>query len=170
MPLGNGNNLLSDEYFPADANKVMGEELQEKTVMMYDFVTAYQNLLRDGQKPANREIILDQVKQSDDGKSGTVWTFAMENTSAEVIHFINLTGTDNLWRDENQTKPQPQPQAEIPVRVYTDFDMQTVYWATPDGDTLMPQALDFTVEQDAKGRSVMFKLPSLSYWSMVFMR
>ena len=170
IALGNGNHMLSDEYFPADANKEMSDNLQEKTVAMYDFVTAYQNLLRDGQRPSDHDIILDTVKQSYDGKSNTVWTFTMVSKSAEVIHFINLTGTDNQWRDENQTKPEPCQQTDILARVYTDFEPESVSWASPDGRTLMPQPLDYSVEYDTKGRCVVLTLPYLSYWSMVFMR
>ncbi|MFH1879432.1 MAG: glycoside hydrolase family 66 protein, partial [Bacillota bacterium] len=170
IALGNGDNMLSNEYFPGDVNKAMTGELRQKTVAMYDFVTAYQNLLRGGLTPADRTVVLGLVKHSTDGGSDTVWTFAMAGENIETLHFINLIGTDNLWRDEEQMKREPQPQQDIRVRYYTEFDIQLLFWASPDGETLAPQPLEFTVGRDDRGRCVAFTLPALAYWSMVFMR
>lgn len=51
IELGNGGNMLSDEYFPADTQKRMDGELTRDVRRLYDFLVAYENLLRDGQRP-----------------------------------------------------------------------------------------------------------------------
>ncbi len=170
IELGNGDNMLSDEYFPADIHKVMSEDLRQQTVMLYDFITAYQNLLRDGQTPIERTVLLENIKHSTTGQNDAVWTFVMADRTYEILHLINLTGTDNRWRDETQTKAEPTVLENITVKYYTDLTPQTVTLASPDGESIAPQALSFTVEQDGQGRYLAFTLPSLKYWNMIFMR
>ena len=94
----------------------------------------------------------------------------MADRTYEILHLINLTGTDNLWRDETQTKAEPAVLQNITVKYYTDLAPQTVTLASPDGKSIAPQALSFTVEQDGQGRYLTFTLPSLQYWNMIFMR
>ena len=74
---------------------------------LYDFLVAYENLLRDGQRPVERRVRLEGVRASAEGNSDTVWCFAKADDGAEIYHFLNLTGTDDGWRDEKQTKPAP---------------------------------------------------------------
>ena len=121
IALGNGDNMLSDEYFPADVRKTMSEDLRKHTVKLYDFITAYQNLLRDGQIPAERTVSLESIPHSSTGQSDAVWTFAMADSTYEILHLINLTGTDNLWRDEAQTKAEPVLLQNVTVKYYTDL-------------------------------------------------
>jgi dextranase len=170
IELGNGDNMLSNEYFPGDGAKKMGPELQGKVRRMYDFITAYENLLRGGPLPIERSVALEGVKQSALGADDAVWTFAEAGGDYEILHLINLTGTDGLWRDEQQTKPEPTPIAAVPVRYHTDAQVEAVFLATPDTEDIAPQQLAFETGTDDKGRYVSFTLPSLRYWDMVFMR
>ena len=87
-----------------------------------------------------------------------------------MLHLINLTGTDNLWRDEQQTRPEPALLRAIPVRYYTDAEVKALYMASPDLDDIAPQELAFETGSDDKGSYVAFTVPSLQYWDMVFMR
>ena len=170
IALGNGEHMLSDEYFPSDGNKTMDARLRQKTVAMYDFITAYQNLLRGGQTPVSRTVALKNARQTVNGQSDAVWTFAMAGGGCEVLHCINLTGTDNLWRDERQTKPEPQFLQNVRIRYYTDFDFSSLCFASPDGESLAPQALDYRIGHDRQGRYIECTLRLLQYWTMVFMR
>ncbi len=170
IELGNGDNMLSNEYFPGDSAKKMGEALQEKVRRMYEFITAYENLLRGGPMPVTRSIQLNGVRQSSTGAGDAVWAFAMAKEGYEVLHQINLTGTDNLWRDENQTKHEPTPQGAIPVRYYTESNVAAVFMASPDREDIAPQELAFETGSDEKGSYITFTVPPLIYWDMVFMR
>ena len=106
--LATGITCCPTSTFHPTATKTMDAELRQKTVAMYDFITAYQNLLRGGQTPVERTVVMENAKQSTDGRNDAVWTFAMAGGGSEVLHCINLTGTDNRWRDEEQTKAEPQ--------------------------------------------------------------
>jgi dextranase len=170
IELGNGDNMLSNEYFPGDGAKAMGGELQAKVIRLYDFITAYENLLRNGPQPVEKTIALDGVSQSSTGAGNAVWAFATATDGYEMLHLINLTGTDSMWRDENQTKPEPTPVNAIPVRYYTDEDIQALFMTSPDGEDIVPQTLAFEKGSDEKGRYITFTVPSLRYWDMVFMR
>lgn len=170
IELGNGGNMLSNEYFPGDGAKAMGADLQAKVLRLYDFITAYENLLRGGPQPVEKTVSLDGVRNSSTGTGNAVWTFATASGSYEMLHMINLTGTDSMWRDEKQTKPEPTPLRAIPVRYYTDAEVEALYVTSPDFDDIAPQELAFETGSDDKGSYVAFTAPSLHYWDMVFMR
>lgn len=59
---------------------------------LYDFLVAYENLLRDGQRPVSRDVQLDNAPVSADGRENTVWCFAKADDQGEIYHFINLDG------------------------------------------------------------------------------
>lgn len=170
IELGNGDNMLSDEYFPSDTKKRMKGDLPQAVLRLYDFMVAYENLLRDGQHPVTRNVQLENVSVSADGKSDTVWCFAKADESTEIYHFINLTGTDNGWRDEKQTKKEPVTQENLQSRLYTDFPVQTVYMTSPDQQDIAPQQLSFVSGEDSNGRYIKFTQPILAYWNMIFLR
>lgn len=170
IELGNGGNMLSDEYFPADTQKRMDGELTWDVRRLYDFLVAYENLLRDGQRPVERRVTLKGVSLSTDGKSDTVWYFAKADGGTEVYHFLNLTGTDNGWRDEKQTKPAPRALRNVATRLYTDFPASAVYLASPDEENLSPRRLPFSVGHDETGTYLELVQPALAYWNMIFLR
>ena len=170
IELGNGSNMLSDEYFPGDIHKKMDDELRDGMQRMYDFIVAYENLLRDGQKPVRRTVSIENTPVSEDGRNDTVWCFAKSDGIHEVYHFINLTGTDNDWRDTTQTKKAPEYQENLKVRIYTDFPAHKAYIASPDTNDLTARSLPFEKGTDAGGAFISLTLPDLAYWDMVFLR
>ena len=170
IELGNGGNMLSDEYFPADGKKHMSEELQTAVGRLYDFLVAYENLLRDGQKPVSRRVVLENLPVSTDARNDTVWCFAKADAATEVYHFLNLTGTDDGWRDEAQTKTPPTPRECVKTRLYTDYPAREVWLASPDGESPLPTRLSFQTGRDADGAYIEFTQPALEYWNMIFLR
>lgn len=170
IELGNGANMLSDEYFPNDRNKVMGADLQNRVTRMYDFIVAYENLLRDGQRPMPTTVLLQGVACSPRAKADTVFIFSMADETRLVMHFINLIGTDDDWRDIKGSKPVPAAQQTLQTRVYTSRAVHSVWLASPDPDDLSAQPLAFCSGQDAGGSYIAFTQTSLVYWNMVVMQ
>lgn len=170
IELGNGGNMLSDEYFPSDGKKHMRNDLQNAVGRLYDFLVAYENLLRDGQRPISRNVRLEELPVSADGRGDTVWSFSKADSSTEVYHFLNLTGTDDGWRDEEQTKNPPTPHKNVKTRLYTDYSTQEVWLASPDGESPLPLRLDFQTGCDADGAYIEFTQPTLEYWNLIFLR
>lgn len=170
IELGNGDRMLSDEYFPNDGNKLMDDSTRAAVRRMYDFITAYENLLRDGLVPAERTLRIDDTKVSADGLADTVWYFVKSGDAGEVLHLLNLTGTDTDWRDANQKKKVPEMLENKRVYLYTEKVPDKVLWGTPDGDDLALKELDFELFRDENGSCVSFVLPELNYWDMIFLR
>ena len=168
IELGNGDGMLSDEYFPNDGKKLMDDATRAAVRRMYDFITAYENLLRDGLSPIERTIRIENADVSKDGKADTVWYFAKSGEPGEVLHLLNLTDTD--WRDTNQKKKAPEALENKRVYLYTDKTPRQVLWATPDEDDLTLKELDFDLTRDENGACVSFTLPRLNYWDMIFLR
>ena len=170
IELGNGGNMLSDEYFPADGKKRMDDGLRSAVGRLYDFLVAYENLLRDGQRPVSRTVRLEGLPVSADGRSDTVWCFAKADSSTEIYHFLNLTGTDDGWRDEEQTKKPPITHENVKTRLYTDYPVREVWLASPDGESPLPLPLEFQTGRDANGAYAEFTQPALEYWNLIFLR
>lgn len=170
IELGNGGNMLSDEYFPADGKKRMDDGLRSAVARLYDFLVAYENLLRDGQRPVSRTVRLENLPVSTDGRGDTVWCFAKADSSTEIYHFLNLTGTDDGWRDEEQTKKPPIAHENVKTRLYTDYPVREVWLASPDGESPLPLPLEFQTGRDANGAYAEFTQPALEYWNLIFLR
>lgn len=170
IELGNGDGMLSNEYFPDDRNKAMDRDLQAAVQRIYDFAVAYENLLRDGQKPVKRNVQIDEIPASNNGKYDTVWVFSKADDKYEIYHFINLVGTDSDWRDTEQTKKVPEYQKDLNIRIYTDFPATEICLASPDTDDLTVHTLPFEKGTDDEGSYLSFILPGLAYWDMVFLR
>ncbi len=170
IELGNGGNMLSDEYFPADGKKRMDDGLRSAVGRLYDFLVAYENLLRDGQRPVSRTVRLENLPVSTDGRSDTVWCLAKADSSTEIYHFLNLTGTDDGWRDEEQTKKPPIAHENVKTRLYTDYPVREVWLASPDGESPLPLPLEFQTGRDANGAYAEFTQPALEYWNLIFLR
>lgn len=163
-----GDHILSREYFPA-APLAMTDELRTAMIRYYDFITAYQNLLRETSSRADYTASVS----TDGGVSICAWppqldhvvTFAKSVGTSKVVHFLNFKGVnDNLsWRDVNGTRPKPTVITDLPVSVVMPQTVSKVWVASPDAHGGAPQELSFR----QNGADVTFTLPSLEYWTMV---
>ena len=169
LELGNGDHMLHVEYYPDD-DISMDEDLTRAMERMADFTVAYENLLRDGQTTTERKVDIEGQPVSADGESGTVWCYTREDAEHEILHLINLLGTDSEWRDERGKKAAPEPAADLTVTYYTEKPVSQVYLASPDRESLRAESLSFETGSDENGAYVRFKVPSLQYWDMIFMK
>ena len=168
LELGNGDHMLTDEYYVNDKVPMSGE-LKPHVRNMYDFAVAYENLLRDGQATTSNKVSVDGYASSRDGASDTIWTYTRSGGDYEILHLLNLLGTDNEWRDVDRTKAEPEKAADISVKYYYSSDVNSVYLASPDIDDCRSRSLAFTKGEDSDGRYVEFTVPSLEYWDMIYM-
>ncbi len=161
-----GEHMLCKEYFP-NSNLGMSEELQEAMVAYYDFLVAYQNLLRDGGS-------LNEVTvTSADGKLnfapwapslGNVVTLGRKVGTRQVVHLLNFSQANSLsWRDLNGTMPEPQLVESVAVDMTTADPVERVWLASPDIDGGAVRELPF--ENTAIG--VRITIPSIKYWDMI---
>lgn len=163
-----GEHMLCNEYFPND-NRSMDGDLQKAMIAYYDFITAYENLLRDGGEWVGADVI------SMDGKAlfnpwgpqrGSVATVGKDFADRRVVHLLNFTNAAHLeWVDRYGEQPEPLSigQAEIAVAVPAGKRVAKVWMATPDADHGVARRLEFTQDGDR----VALTLPSLKYWDML---
>lgn len=169
LEIGNGSHMLHVEYYPDDEIP-MGDELQEYMVKMGDFTVAYENLLRDGQFTTENRVEIADYPVSKDGKSDTIWTYTRAGGEYEILHLINLQGTDNQWRDERGKKEAPEYTENLTVKYYTEKEIMQVYMASFSLDDGMSRELSFERGQDTNGKYIEFTVPALEYWDMIFMK
>ncbi|MCF7859524.1 MAG: T9SS type A sorting domain-containing protein [Candidatus Cloacimonetes bacterium] len=159
-----GEHMLCNEYFPVD-NLVVTAELEEQLITYYDFLVAYQNLLR-----GNGEVVNDQLQTTGElefvpwARTLKVWNFVREADNKKIFHLINFSDASTLdWRDNLATQTAPAEYNDVPVYYETTDQVYNVWIASPDYENGIPVNLDFT-QTDGK---VNFTLPSLKYWDMV---
>lgn len=168
LEIGNGDHMLHTEYYPDD-NIQMSDNLKKYMKGMADFIVAYENLLRDGQTSSSNEVTMEDYKTSIDGKSNTVWTYSKTDGYYDILHLINLMGTDNQWRDERGKKNKPEELTDIKVKYYTDKKIENAWVASPDIDSGKSFQLSIMVSSDEKGRFISFTIPKLQYWDMIYL-
>jgi len=165
-----GDHMLSREYFPASP-LAMTEELRTAMVRYYDFMTAYQNLLRGTTTASEFDAGMtcsDASKKISVAawppKKGGIATYAKNTGDALVVNLLNFRNIDNLsWRDLDGTRPAPRLTLELPLAMNTQRQVKRVWTASPDFHGGAPVELPFT----QKDGHLTFTLPSLKYWAMV---
>lgn len=165
-----GDHMLSREYFPASP-LAMSDELRAAIISYYDFMTAYQNLLRG----AGSSSVFDaDIKCSDSSKKidvapwpakqGKVVSFSKNVDGKKVISLLNFRNIDNMsWRDLDGVRPAPRLTLNTPLEMTCREKVKKVWVASPDYHGGAVQELPFT----QTGDKLTFTLPSLKYWSMI---
>ncbi|MBP1613514.1 MAG: Cycloisomaltooligosaccharide glucanotransferase precursor [Bacteroidetes bacterium] len=161
-----GEHMLCKEYFP-NSNLSMNTALKAAMIHYYDFMTAYENLLRDGgsENVVNLSTTNAKVKLSAwPPKIGYVTALSKIVDNRQVIHLINFSQANNVsWRDLNGDMPEPNLLSALSLQLTSTGKVNKIWVASPDVHGGVPQELAF-VQKDG---TVSFVLPSLKYWSMV---
>lgn len=160
-----GDHMLCREYFPNNS-LAMSQELRDAIVRYYDFLTAYQNLLRGGGTVTEAGITSggDVEVAAWPPALGSVTSFARQVGDKKVVHLLNFIDADNLsWRDMQGTMPEPRLVENLPLRLKATTKVNRIWVASPDSLGGAVQELPFT----QAGGTVTFTLPSLKYWTMI---
>lgn len=161
-----GEHYLANEYFP-NSNLQMKTETRQALMHYYDFLVAYQNLLRDGGTFANTQVESTNGKLSFESwpaSQGAVAVVSKKFAEREVIHLINFTNANAMeWRDTNGTQKEPTLAQDVEITINTDKPVSSVWFASPDIDGGVAQRL----ESVATAGAVRLTLPSLRYWDMI---
>ncbi len=160
-----GEHMLGNEYFPNN-NLKMTDDLKKKLVDYYDFMVAYENLLRDSVK-------LKQIKISSNSSYhfsffpptvGNIWYLPNGRGNDDIIHFINFVNANSMaWRDANGTQLAPDTLSNIEITAVVNSKVSRVWIASPDFEDGSAENLAFSQQND----SVSFVIPKLYYWDMV---
>lgn len=161
-----GEHMLGKEFFPNN-NLLMPDELKLSITRYYDFMVAYENLLRDGgafNSPAvsctNGKAILNNWP----AVQGKVAVVGKEFANRQVLHLVNFSNANSLqWRDANATQVKPVTIENLALAITTGKTVKKAWLASPDSNSGVAVSLSFT----QSGNSVSATLPSLQYWDMV---
>ncbi len=165
-----GDHMLCSEYFPSTATK-MSSALKTSIVRYYDFLTAYENLLRGESSQAETSVSLTCSDASKNAKF-TAWppqekmitTYSKKLDNKLVIHLLNHSSADQLsWRDTDSTMPKPRSYSNLPVTLKVDGTVKRIWCASPDRHA--GASMDLAFKQ--KGNELSFKVPFLDYWTMI---
>lgn len=171
IELGDVDHMLDAPNY-LNENLYMSSTLQQSMVNYYNFLTAYEDLLRNGETPNSNVIDLPGgPSTSTNGAAGTVWTFASSTSGTDVVQFINLLNLSSTdWMDTNANQPAPTVQTNVSVKYYYTSTVApvSVYVASPDVNGGAAQSLSFSTGTDSGGKYVTFTLPSLDYWDMAW--
>jgi dextranase len=159
-----GENMLSKEYFPHKNLKIT-PALEEQLVTYYDFLVAYQNLLRDGAKETSLELGSGAGLQlSRTAEKGKIWTYSLEKDGKDIVHLINFTDATTMnWNDTDGKQAVPQPKDNVAISVKTGKKANNVWLASPDYVSGSPVTVGFKQENG----HLELTIPHLKYWDMV---
>ncbi|MGN6248551.1 MAG: glycoside hydrolase family 66 protein [Ginsengibacter sp.] len=161
-----GEHMLCKEYFPND-NLKMKPDLQQALIHYYDFLTGYENLLRDGGVFNQPDIVSADGKTTINNfppQTGSISVTGKDLGSAQVIHLINFANATSFdWRDTNGTQAEPKTFQNISYILTTGKKVKNLWMASPDINGGVAQHLPFT----SSGNTISFTLPSLKYWDMI---
>ncbi|MCT1404075.1 carbohydrate binding domain-containing protein [Paenibacillus sp. p3-SID867] len=169
MELGDNGNMLSNEYFPAQ-NLYMTEELKHRISKLYDFIVAYENLLRDGQTETMNRIEFPAYASSPYGDANKIWAYSKKDSQYEIVQMINLLGVSrNDWRANDGQKESPRQISNFEMKYYYSNEITGVWLASPDVHDGRSKPLAFTKGTDGNGNYVKITVPSLEFWNLIYM-
>lgn len=171
IELGDGFRMLSSEYFPADSTVPVSEQLRAQLRVYYDFLTAYENILRDGVRSSRTRAAVQNYTSSPYGIPNTVWAMTREKDGRTIVHLINLLGSeDPHWRDAEADRPDAPLLKNVNVKIYTERRVSSLSWATPDSDGGRLHPLKFKSGTEGGERYIDAVIPSLQYWDMLVLQ
>lgn len=161
-----GEHYLTNEYFPND-NLQMKSDLGMALVHYYDFLVAYENLLRDGGEFQGAEVTFPDttiISNHWPAAKGEVATIGKKVNGKDVIHLINFTNAFTMnWRDTNGTQTEPNLINNLKTNIDVTGNVSKVWFASPDVNGGTAQELDFA----QSGNKITVTLPSFKYWDMI---
>ncbi|MGT2930061.1 glycoside hydrolase family 66 protein [Streptococcus dentasini] len=182
---GQGIGVLQNAYYPNQALKT-SSELTRKNNDYQQFITAYENILRDGIENDNAIV---NTYNSDNNLLSTdikglnghqVWTYGKKGNNFRTVQMINLMGINSDWKNEDGTaaKKTPDEQTNLTVRYNLgDVSMEEAqrmanqtYLVSPDDwSKSNMQKVSASVETDENGEPVLvINVPKLTLWNVIY--
>lgn len=161
-----GEHMLGKEYFPND-NLAMKEDLKTALKVYYDFLVAYQNLLRNGGdfntvSVSSLDSKMKIVKWP--SSQGSVASVGKKVGNSQVIHLINFKDSKTTsWRDNRGVQVSPTIVKDAKLTLTCDGTVKKMWIASPDIIGGASRSVNFAQKED----KVSFTLPELKYWTMI---
>ena len=175
-----GDHMLCREYFPHSGMK-WHNQIEDWMTRYYDFMTAYENLLRDKwtEKTNVTATCTGVTINSWEPVANQVTLLAREVNGRQVIHLLNFTHEDNAdaiddnymlcWHDNQAIRPWPKHFENLSLRLSGLTGMgnvRRIWVASPDYCGGAMQELTDYKYYSSSGR-ITLTLPSLQFWTMI---
>ena len=161
-----GEHMLCNEYFPSN-NLSMRGELKIAMIHYYDFLTAYQNLLREDGEWFGVDVTTttgDVVFNQWGPVRGQIATVGKRFATCDVIHLLSYRNATHLdWCDTNANQGEPDLLESLSVSFAVKQNPKSVWVASPD----VKDGVAIPLEYEYTGGKVTITLPALKYWDMV---
>lgn len=161
-----GENLISNIYWPGCCLKVK-PELEAALVKYYDFLVAYENILRDNVKECKLTVSSDDVQVCAwDAVLGKINAYTTQKSGKVMVHLHNYVNAAHMnWHDTQRNQTEPEEIKNFSITVPCLKAVNRVWAASPDYEACAPQELEYKLAED--GSTVTVKVPSLKYWTMI---
>ncbi len=161
-----GEHVLGKEYFPNN-NLAMRDDLRRKLVYYYDFLVAYQNLLRDG-GAFNKPVLISADNKFQfapwPAGFGNVAVVGKQVGNRQVIHLLNFTDASTMsWRDNAGIQAAPIAVENVQIRLNETKPISKIWCASPD----FSQGAATEIQFNVTGNQIGFTIPGLQYWTMI---
>lgn len=163
--------MLSSEYYPGNSMQITSG-LAEDIRRGYDFLVAYENLLRGtGLTQVRDETFVKGRRTGSDFKPGNVTSFTRIRRQAgepdrEILHLLNFNGAaHDSWVDKGLAQTEPETMEQVTVSHYCAWTPSRIWMASPDYQEGICQEIPFTQQNG----TVTFTLPYLKYYTMIVM-
>lgn len=161
-----GEHLLIHPYFP-NSNLKMDNELKKGLLNYYDFMVAYQNLLRGELKKSDIEIkSQSDIKLSTEPEKGKIFYIAKSDDNKLVINLVNFSSAATMnWRDNGSIQTEPEILKNITLKIDIEAPIQNIWCASPDNEFIVPIPISFEHEKN----SILFQLSNIKYWTALIL-
>ncbi|MBQ4228311.1 MAG: glycoside hydrolase family 66 protein [Bacteroidaceae bacterium] len=175
-----GDHMLCREYFPYSGMK-WHSQLEDWMTRYYDFLTAYENLLRDNwtERTNVKATCSDVTINTWEPQANQVTLLAREVDGRQVVHLLNFTHDDSAtdvsddymlcWHDNEAKRPWPQCFENLSIKLTGLTGMgrlRRIWVASPDYcGGAMQELTDFRYTSSTG--TVYLTLPSLQFWTMI---
>ncbi|MBQ7462342.1 MAG: SusF/SusE family outer membrane protein [Bacteroidaceae bacterium] len=175
-----GDHMLCSEYFPSNDMK-WHSQIEDWMTRYYDFLTAYENLLRDPwTERTNVKANCSTVSINTwEPVANQVTMLAREVDGRQVIHLLNFTHEESAtdvnddymlcWHDNMATRPWPQRFENLSIK-FTGLSgmgkVRRIWAASPDYCGGAMQELTGYRYYSSSG-TISLTLPSLQFWTMI---
>ena len=175
-----GDHMLCSEYFPSNDMK-WHSQIEDWMTRYYDFMTAYENLLRDNwtEQTNVKATCTDVTINTWEPKANQVTLLAREVNGRKVVHLLNFTHEESAtnvnndymlcWHDNMATRPWPQRFENLSIRLTGLTGMgkvRRIWVASPDYcGGAMQELTDYRYTSSTG--TISLTLPSLQFWTMI---
>ena len=175
-----GDHMLCREYFPYNGMK-WHSQIEDWMTRYYDFLTAYENLLRDSwtEKTGVTATCSDVTINTWEPKANQVTMLVREVNGRQIIHLLNFTHEESAtdvnddymlcWHDNMATRPWPKRFENLSIRLTGMKGMgkvRRIWVASPDYCGGAMQELKGYKYHSTTG-TITLTLPSLQFWTMI---